>query len=68
MAREGKAKVLTESEFKRLLVIAKNGKHAHSKCCHDYCSYVWVFAPKNSFLIIKDIVTQIFNNCWMKLT
>ncbi len=28
MAHECKAKVLTENEFKQLLVIAKNSKHA----------------------------------------
>ena len=39
MGREGKAKVLTASEFKRLLVIAKNGKHAIRNVVMIYCSY-----------------------------
>ena len=56
MAREGKAKVLTESEFKRLLVIAKNGKHAIRNVAMIYCSYgLGLRAKEIASLSIKDI-------------
>lgn len=39
MAREGKAKVLSENEFKLLLIVAKEGKYANRNLALVYCSF-----------------------------
>ena len=39
MAKEGKARVLTESEFKRLLIIARDGQFADRNVAMIYCSF-----------------------------
>jgi integrase/recombinase XerD len=39
MAREGKAKVLNEAEFKRLLLVAKDGAFAQRNVAMIYCSF-----------------------------
>jgi len=39
MAKEGKARVLTESEFKRLLIMAKDSPFALRNVAILYCSF-----------------------------
>ncbi len=39
MAREGKAKVLSEAEFKLLLLVAKGGKFSARNLAIIYCSF-----------------------------
>ena len=61
MAREGKAKVLIENEFKRLLVIAKNGKHAIRNIAIVYCSFgLGLRAKEITSLSIEDVSDQDF--------
>jgi len=38
MAREGKAKVLTEAEFKRLLIVAKNSSMSVRNVAYEVSS------------------------------
>ena len=47
---------MTASEFKRLLVIAKNGKHAIRNVAMIYCAYgLGLRAKEIASLSIKDI-------------
>lgn len=39
MAREGKAKVLSEAEFKRLLIVSKNNPMAVRNLAMIFCSF-----------------------------
>ena len=56
MAREGKAKVLTEAEFKRLLIVAKNGPMAIRNVALIFCSFGLGLRSKEiASLSIKDI-------------
>ncbi len=60
MASEGKAKVLNEAEFKRLLIVAKDGSFALRNVALIYCSFGLGLRVKEiaalsfgDFLIIK---------------
>lgn len=56
MAKEGKAKVLTESEFKRLLLVAKSGQFALRNAALLYCSFgLGLRAKEMASLNISDI-------------
>jgi len=56
MAREGKAKVLSESEFKRLLIVAKAGKMSTRNIALIYCSFgLGLRAKEIASLTIEDI-------------
>ena len=56
MAREGKAKVLTEAEFKRLLIVAKNSPMSTRNVAMIFCSFGLGLRSKEiSSLSIKDI-------------
>jgi integrase/recombinase XerD len=59
MATEGKARVLNESEFKRLLIIAKDSPFAYRNVAIIYCSY-------GLGLRVKEIaalkITDVFNH------
>ncbi|HHD4620724.1 TPA: site-specific integrase, partial [Legionella pneumophila] len=39
MPKEGKARVLSEAEFKRLLIVAKDGQFAIRNSALVYCSF-----------------------------
>jgi integrase/recombinase XerD len=57
MAKEGKARVLNENEFKRLLVMAKDSPFALRNVAIIYCSYgLGLRAKEISALTFKDIV------------
>ena len=56
MAREGKAKVLTENEFKLLLIVAKEGKYALRNQALIYCSFgLGLRAKEIAALTIADV-------------
>ena len=56
MRKEGKAKVLTEQEFKRLLLIADNGQFATRNLALIYCSFgLGLRAKEIAALKIADI-------------
>lgn len=56
MAREGKAKVLTENEFKLLLLVAKEGKFALRNVALIYCSFgLGLRAKEIASLTIADV-------------
>lgn len=58
MAREGKAKVLNESEFKRLLIVARSGQFALRNAAILYCSFgLGLRAKEMASLTIADITT-----------
>lgn len=57
MAKEGKARVLNENEFKRLLIIAKDSPFALRNVAIIYCSYGLGLRVKEiSSLTIQDII------------
>lgn len=57
MAKEGKARVLNESEFKRLLVMAKDSPFALRNAAIIYCSFGLGLRVKEiSALTFKDVV------------
>ena len=57
MSKEGKAKVLTEAEFKRLLLIAKSGQFALRNTALLYCSYgLGLRAKEMASLTLADII------------
>ncbi|KTD20408.1 putative transposase, partial [Legionella londiniensis] len=62
MPREGKAKVLSEAEFKRLLIVAKNAQMPERNIALIYCSfglgYFYLFRSLNE---VRDITRN-----WMK--
>ena len=61
MAREGKAKVLTEAEFKRLLIVAKNSPMSTRNVAMIFCSFGLGLRSKEiSSLSIKDIADSSF--------
>jgi integrase/recombinase XerD len=61
MAKEGKARVLNENEFKRLLVMAKDSPFALRNVAIIYCSFGLGLRVKEiSALTFKDIVDQEF--------
>lgn len=56
MAREGKSKVLTLSEFEQILQVAKNSKHAKRNLCLVHFSYgLGLRAKEMASLKIKDV-------------
>lgn len=56
MAKEGKAKVLTEAEFKRLLIVAKSGQFALRNIALLYCSFgLGLRAKEIASLKIADV-------------
>lgn len=56
MAREGKAKVLTEAEFKRLLMVAKNAQMPERNIAILYCSFgLGLRAKEIASLKLSDI-------------
>ena len=56
MAREGKAKVLSEAEFKRLLIVSKNNPMAVRNLAMIFCSFGLGLRSKEiASLSIKDI-------------
>lgn len=56
MAREGKAKVLSEAEFKLLLLVAKEGKFATRNLAIIYCSFgLGLRAKEIASLTIADV-------------
>ena len=56
MAREGKAKVLTEAEFKRLLLVAKNAQMPERNVALIYCSFgLGLRAKEIASLKISDV-------------
>lgn len=58
MAREGKAKVLNESEFKRLLIVARSGQFALRNVALLYCSFgLGLRAKEIASLKIFDVTT-----------
>ena len=61
MAREGKAKVLTEAEFKRLLIVAKNSPMSARNVAMIFCSFGLGLRSKEiCSLSIKDIADSSF--------
>lgn len=62
MPREGKARVLTSSEFKRLITIAKNGQYGHRNVAIIYCSFGLGLRSKEiAALKISDIFDEDLN-------
>ena len=58
MPKEGKAKVLTEAEFKRLLIVAKSGQFALRNIALLYCSFgLGLRAKEIASLKITDVTT-----------
>lgn len=56
MAREGKAKVLSEEEFKLLLLVAKEGKMGTRNLAIVYCSFgLGLRAKEIASLTIADV-------------
>jgi site-specific recombinase XerC len=61
MAREGKAKVLTEAEFKRLLIVTKNSPMSTRNVAMIFCSFGLGLRSKEiCSLSIKDIADSSF--------
>lgn len=62
MAREGKARVLNEQEFKRLLIIAKDSSFALRNVALIYCSFGLGLRVKEiAALTFKDVIDYEFN-------
>ena len=58
MPKEGKAKVLNESEFKRLLIVARSGQFALRNTAMLYCSFgLGLRAKEMALLTIADVTT-----------
>ena len=56
MSKEGKAKVLNEAEFKRLLIVAKSGQFALRNVALLYCSFgLGLRAKEMASLKIMDV-------------
>lgn len=56
MPREGKAKVLNEAEFKRLLIVARDGQFSIRNVALVYCSFgLGLRAKEISSLTIADV-------------
>lgn len=70
MAREGKAKVLSEAEFKLLLLIAKKGKYSTRNLALVYCSFgLGLRAKEIAALTIADVANtqyQLFDELSLK--
>lgn len=61
MAKEGKARVLNEAEFKRLLIIAKDSPFAIRNTALVFCSYgLGLRAKEMASLKISDVVNADF--------
>lgn len=61
MAKEGKARVLNENEFKRLLVMAKDSPFALRNVAIIYCSFgLGLRAKEISALAFKDVIDHEF--------
>ena len=61
MAKEGQAKVLNELEFKRLLIIAKEGQFAIRNIALLYCSFgLGLRAKEIASLSIEDVTDEHF--------
>ena len=59
MAREGKAKVLTENEFKLLILVAKEGKLGARNMAMIYCSFgLGLRAKEMASLTIGDVANS----------
>jgi len=59
MAKEGKARVLTENEFKRLLVIARDGQFPARNIAIIYCSFgLGLRAKEIASLKVSDIFDE----------
>ena len=67
MPKEGKSRVLSESEFKRLLIIAKEGTLGLRNVAIVYCSFgLGLRAKEIASLKIMDVVDgqfKILGNC-----
>lgn len=62
MAKEGKARVLNESEFKRLLIIAKDSPFSIRNIAIIFCSFgLGLRAKEIASLKISDVVDAEFN-------
>jgi integrase/recombinase XerD len=62
MAKEGKAKVLNEAEFKRLLLVARSGQFSHRNVALLYCSFgLGLRAKEMASLKISDITDSDYN-------
>ena len=62
MAKEGKARVLNESEFKRLLIIAKDSSFSIRNIAIIFCSFgLGLRAKEIASLKISDVVDAEFN-------
>jgi len=62
MAKEGKARVLSESEFKRLLVIARNGQFSARNVAIVYCSFgLGLRAKEIASLKVSDLFDEELN-------
>ena len=62
MAKEGKARVLNEAEFKRLLIIAKDSSFSIRNIAIIYCSFgLGLRAKEIASLKISDVVDAEFN-------
>ena len=62
MAKEGKARVLNEAEFKRLLSIAKDSPFAIRNTAIIFCSFgLGLRAKEIASLKISDVVDQQLN-------
>ena len=62
MAKEGKARVLNESEFKRLLIIAKDSPFSLRNIAIIFCSFgLGLRAKEIASLKISDVVDAEFN-------
>ena len=62
MAKEGKARVLNEAEFKRLLIIAKDSSFSIRNTAIIFCSFgLGLRAKEIASLKIRDVVDAQFN-------
>ncbi|MFT4060591.1 MAG: site-specific integrase [Legionella sp.] len=72
MAREGKAKVLTENEFKLLILVAKEGKLGIRNMAMIYCSFgLGLRAKEMASLTIGDVANaqyQVLDEISLKRT
>lgn len=72
MPREGKARVLTETEFKRLLLVAKEGQFGVRNVALVYCSFgLGLRAKEMASLTIADVADehyQLYDELCLKRT
>ena len=71
MPKEGKARVLTSSEFKRIITLAKDTQFAHRNIAIIYCSFgLGLRAKEITSLKVSDLFDEKFrlfpNLCWYR--